>query len=159
MKSTALVACALSCVAACVHAGAGTRLRDPVRRVLDLDVGEAGEIAFGDGTRVRVKLVAVDERRDPVRSAIRQSHVTVLVDGTSATLACATYHLPVTVAGVQIDCPITGGYRINEEGNVNRWSIFKAARLRLWPRGAPWIEPGTFSYPVKQRWFASDTQF
>ena len=31
------------------------------------------------------------------------------------------------------------------------------ARLRLWPAGSPWIAPGTFAYPVRQRWFASYT--
>ena len=40
----------------------------------------------------------------------------------------------------------------------NAWALEKDARLRLWPAGSPWIEPGTFSYPVRQRWFASDTQ-
>jgi hypothetical protein len=28
----------------------------------------------------------------------------------------------------------------------------------LWPAGSPWITPGTFLYPVKQKWFAADTQ-
>jgi hypothetical protein len=34
----------------------------------------------------------------------------------------------------------------------------KDARLRLWPAGSPRERPGTFGYPVRQRWFASSTQ-
>jgi hypothetical protein len=30
--------------------------------------------------------------------------------------------------------------------------------LRLWPGGSAWIEPGTFTCPVDQRWLASATQ-
>ncbi len=41
---------------------------------------------------------------------------------------------------------------------MDAWALRKAARLRLWPDGSPWVEPGTFAYPVEQRWFATDTQ-
>ncbi|HXX92587.1 MAG TPA: PKD domain-containing protein, partial [Planctomycetota bacterium] len=34
----------------------------------------------------------------------------------------------------------------------------KDVRLRLWPAGSSWIDPGSFVYPAKQRWFASYTQ-
>jgi murein DD-endopeptidase MepM/ murein hydrolase activator NlpD len=73
------------------------------------------------------------------------------------TLTSATYHLPVTIAGVQIDCPVTKGY-VQPGARGNRWALEKDARLRLWPAGAPWIAPGTFVYPARQRWFASNTQ-
>jgi murein DD-endopeptidase MepM/ murein hydrolase activator NlpD len=29
--------------------------------------------------------------------------------------------------------------------------------LRLWPKGAPWLAPGSLLYPVTQRWFATET--
>src|SRR5205823_13601683 len=32
------------------------------------------------------------------------------------------------------------------------------ARIRLWPAGSPWIDPTSFLYPARQRWFASSTQ-
>ena len=73
--------------------------------------------------------------------------------GRQVTLDSATYHLPVTVGDVQIDCPITKGYL--EHGD--HWGLDADARLRLWPAGYPWITPGTLAYPANQRWFASDT--
>jgi murein DD-endopeptidase MepM/ murein hydrolase activator NlpD len=126
-------------------------------RAVDLDLNETQEVELANRTRVSVKLLALDETRDPMRDAVRQARVTVEVNGQSLILTSATYHLPVTFAGVQIDCPITKGHVTNSsEGNA--WGLLKGARLRLWPAGSPWIEPGTFVYPLKQRWFASHTQ-
>ena len=71
-------------------------------------------------------------------------------------LNSANYNLPITVANVQIDCPITSGY--NKNSSSDAWGLEKDARLRLWPADSPFIAPGTFVYPVKQRWFATDTQ-
>ena len=53
---------------------------------------------------------------------------------------------------------MTGGYRSNSHRQGGPWGLEKDARLRFWPKGYPYIKPGTFAYPVKQRWFASDTQ-
>ena len=78
--------------------------------------------------------------------------VKVEVNGQEIELISATYHLPQTVAGVQVDCPITHGYLTNT--TRDHWGLTKAARMRVWPAGSPWIEPGTFVYPVRQRWFA-----
>ena len=36
--------------------------------------------------------------------------------------------------------------------------MLKDARLRVWPAGSPWIDPGGFVYPARQRWFAAYTQ-
>ena len=129
----------------------------PLVRAVDLDVDESQEVRLADGSKVRVKLLSVAETRDKLCNALRQARVKVEVDGTPVTLASATYHLPVTVGGVQIDCPVTRGYTANSSKR-NVWGLEKAARLRLWPGGSPWIRPGTFTYPVRQRWFASDTQ-
>src|SRR5207249_9983138 len=93
-------------------------------------------------------------------NAVRRAEVRVEVGGESVSLVSANYRLPVTVAGVQIDCPVTKGYRQktrrDEEGNP--WGLDKDARVRLWPAGSPWLKPGTFTYPARQRWFASATQ-
>src|SRR5438094_7030800 len=131
--------------------------RTPLVRAVDLDVDEAQEITLADKTSVRVKLLSVDETRDAMRDAVRQARVRVELNGQSLVLTSATYHLPVTVAGVQIDCPITKGH-VGNSSEGNAWGLVKDARLRLWPAGSPWIEPGTFVYPLKQRWFASHTQ-
>ena len=130
--------------------------RTPRVRVVDLRIGESQQVKLCDGKTVTVKLLDLKETRDHVRSAVRRAEVTVLVDGQKARLVSATYHLPTRLGAVQIDCPITRGYYSNSQSDA--WSLVKDARLRLWPADAPLVEPGTFLYPVKQRWFASATQ-
>ena len=120
---------------------------------VDLKVGEQATVKLCDGNSATVKLLNLHEKRDSLRHAVRQAQVMVVVNGQRVTLNCATYHLPVTVGGVQVDCPITRGY--NEGGD--HWGLDADARLRLWPAGHPWITPGTFRYPLNQRWFASHT--
>jgi murein DD-endopeptidase MepM/ murein hydrolase activator NlpD len=71
-------------------------------------------------------------------------------------LVSANYELPVEVGGVQIDCSVTRGNIANARRDF--WGLHKAARLRLWPKDSPFIRPGTFMYPAKQRWFATLTQ-
>ena len=130
----------------------------PLLRTVDLDRGESQVVELADGTRAQVKLLDVEEDRDSVRSAIRQARVKVEVNGRTTTLVCANYRLPVTVGGVQIDCPVTRGYYRNCDPFEDSWGLDKDARLRLWPAGSPWVAPGTFAYPIKQRWFAGATQ-
>jgi murein DD-endopeptidase MepM/ murein hydrolase activator NlpD len=137
-------------------AGPPAPTRTPLVRTLELDVGESSTLMLVDGTIVRVKLLVVDEARDSIRSAVRAARVKVEVNGQPAELTSATYHLPTAVAGVQVDCPVTRGYRTNS--TLDHWGLVKAVRLRFWPARSPWVEPGTFSYPVNQRWFASATQ-
>ena len=129
----------------------------PLVRTVDLDVGQEQEVELADGSTARVKLLGVQEDRGRLRNAVREARVTVQVNGTRTVLVSAMYHLPVTVGGVQIDCPVTAGYVVSSSKR-NAWGLKKAARLRLWPAGSPWVRPGTFGYPVRQRWFASDTQ-
>lgn len=133
-------------------------LLQPLHRTVDLNIGEAQEVTLWDGTTAKVKLFGVPETRDTVRSAVRRAEVRIEVNGAITNLVSGNYRLPVTCAGVQVDCPVTSSYRDirNHRGNV--WALEKDARLRLWPMGSPWIEPGTFTYPLKQRWFASLTQ-
>ncbi len=70
---------------------------------------DSGEVTLADGARARVKLLRLDEARDPMRNAVRQARVTVELNGKSLVLTSATYHLPVKFGGVQIDCPIGKG--------------------------------------------------
>lgn len=130
---------------------------EPLLRVVDLEIGESADVVLSDGSSANVKLVAVKETRDQLRLAVRKAEVTVEVNGETIMLQAANYQLPVTAGGVQIDCTITSGYLGNTTRNI--WGLKKDARLRLWPKGSPWIAPGTFGYPVKQLWFASGTQF
>jgi hypothetical protein len=126
---------------------------DPLLRVVDLRVGEEAAVELCDGSKATVKLLALEEKRDRLRNAVRRGLVTVEVGGRKVTLTSATYHLPVTVGDVQIDCALTKGCL----ENGGHWGLDADARLRLWPAGSPWIRPGTFTYPVNQKWFASYT--
>jgi murein DD-endopeptidase MepM/ murein hydrolase activator NlpD len=125
-----------------------------LHQTLDLRVGEAVDADLA-GRKFRVRLVDVQETVDEVNGAVRAAQIRVEVNGEATTLPSGNYHLPRTVAGVQVDCPITKGYLVKARKNV--WGLLKDARIRLWPAGSPWIPPGTFVYPAKQRWFASYT--
>ncbi len=114
-------------------------------------------MTLSDGKTVHVKLLDLQERHDEVNGAVRQAVVRVEVDGQVTNLTSGTYRLPATFGSVQIDCPITKGY-LEKSAFHNPWGLLKDARLRLWPAGSPWIVPGTFVYPARQRWFASFTQ-
>lgn len=129
---------------------------EPLVRMINVSVGESVDLDLSDGTRARIKLIELQETRDSVCFAVRQSEVVVEVNGQRTKLISGKYQLPRTVGGVQINCSITKGY--NENGTASFWGLDKDARLRLWPPGSSWINPGTFIYPVKQKWFATDTQ-
>ncbi|HLY08645.1 MAG TPA: PKD domain-containing protein [Planctomycetota bacterium] len=122
----------------------------------DLSVGETQDVPLMGDRPVRVKLLDLQESLDDVNGAVRVAKVRVEIDGRELTLTSGTYHLPVTVGSVQVDCPITKGY-IEKGSRKNIWGLLKDARLRVWPAGSPWIPPGTFQYPARQRWFASFT--
>ncbi len=128
----------------------------PLMRIVDLDAGESAEVALHNGAKAYIELLERAEESDSVRGALRHARVRVKVNGKEVQLACGNYHLPVTVAGVRIDCAITKGYMGTTRSAV--WGLEKDARLRLWPSGSPLMEPGTYVYPVKQRWFATTTQ-
>jgi hypothetical protein len=133
----------------------------PLVRAVDLNVGDSAVVKLADGKSVQVKLLDLQEVRDPIRKAVRLATVKVEVDGRVLALESANYRLPQKVGTVQIDCPITRGYNVSHHIPNKRdgiWGLVKDARLRLWPAASPLIQPGTFAYPVKQRWFASMTQ-
>ena len=128
----------------------------PLLRTVDLQIGESAQVELCDGSQATVKLIDLQETRDEVCFAVRRAAVTVEVNGQRVTLVSASYHLPRVIGNVQIDCPITKGY--TENGSPNFWGLDKDVRLRLWPVGSPLLRPETFTYPVKQKWFATDTQ-
>jgi murein DD-endopeptidase MepM/ murein hydrolase activator NlpD len=130
-------------------------------QTVDLNVGESADIALPGGARAKIKLLDVRETRDPLRNAVRRAEVDVELGGQKTTLVAANYRLPIAIAALQVDCPVTKGYlRDNTKGvsGNNPWGLDKDARLRVWPGGAPLVNPGTFTYPAKNRWFASATQ-
>lgn len=112
----------------------------PPVRTIDLNKGESHDVELTGGKKVTIKLLELREDRDEFRDAVRKAEVTVEVAGQKVSLVSANYRLPLTVAGVQIDCPITKGYRSNSTSGVagaDPWGLDKDARLRLWPAGSP----------------------
>ena len=131
----------------------------PLIRTVDLNIGQSRTVTLCDGKQATVKLLGLKETRDPLRNAVRSAKVTVDVNGRKVTIPASYYSLPVTVGEVQVDCAVTKGFvKPNDPRRKNVWALDADARLRLWPAGSPWIRPGTFTYPAKQRWFATDTQ-
>jgi murein DD-endopeptidase MepM/ murein hydrolase activator NlpD len=132
----------------------------PLVRTIDLKIGESQNVELPGGKKVAVKLLALKEVRDDLRNAVRLAEATVEVAGQKVSLISGNYQLPVTVAGVQIDCPVTRGYRLKASRAVtgsDPWGLDRDVRLRLWPAGSPLVKPNTFRYPARQRWFASAT--
>jgi murein DD-endopeptidase MepM/ murein hydrolase activator NlpD len=129
--------------------------RDWPFATVDLNVGQSTSVELANGKRVTVELLGLKEIRDDVREAVREAQVSVRINGRKATLTSANYRLPIVVGDVQVDCSVARGC---VQPGKNPWALVKDARLRLWPSGAPWIQTGTFVYPLRQRWFASATQ-
>src|ERR1044071_5133235 len=74
----------------------------PLFRVVDLNRGEARQVGLSNGNTASVQLPAVEEDRDPLRSAIRDARVTLMINERKITLHSGNYHLPTKIAGVQI---------------------------------------------------------
>ncbi len=125
-------------------------------RVVDLNAGEPVEVVLQDGSAARLELLDRTEATDGVRGAVRHAWVRVRVNGKEARLECGNYHLPVLVGGVQVDCALSKGLLGNSR--TDPWGLVTEARLRAWPAGSPFLAPGTYTYPVRQRWFATTTQ-
>lgn len=94
-------------------------------------MGESREVELAGGKKAAVKLLDLKETRDELRGPVRVAEATVEVNGRAATLVASNYRLPVTVAGVRIDCPVTRGFR-ERTSTGNIWGLDKDARLRLW---------------------------
>ncbi len=138
-----------------VAVAAGGPFHEPLVRVVDLEIGQQTTVELADGSTATVRLLDVQEARDPIRHAVRRTEVRVEVNGQVGTLSAGLYHLPIMLGGVRIDCAVTAGYNVD---NVRRdYALEAAARLRLWPADSPLLRPGSFRYPLRQRWFATLT--
>ena len=126
-------------------------------RVVDLDIREDVLVKLHDGTTVQVKLLSIEEKRESVFQTLMETVVNVEINGKPTELISNSYRLPIKVGGVQVDVPVVNSYM--KDTSFDWWRLKKAVRFRFWPAESPWIEPGTFMYPVKQRWFASKTWY
>jgi hypothetical protein len=139
-----------------VDAAPPAATRVPLGRTIDLNIGETVDLELADKSRAIVKVVDYTVTRDRLRDAVRGVDVQVLVNGLPVTLGCGNYHLPVSIGGVQIDCPMAKP--ISGNSGADTWGLQKDVRLRLWPIASPLVEPDTLSYPLRQKWFATATQ-
>jgi len=142
-------------ILACAVGAPQETLRKPLHRVVDLSRGESQEVEFAGGEKVSVRLLEVEETLDSLCSVVIGARVKVEVGGAQGWVGAGMYHLPRLLGPVQIDCPVTRG--VYAKAASDAWGLVKDARLRLWPAGSPLVEPETFVYPLKQRWFAGDT--
>jgi hypothetical protein len=107
----------------------------PLVRTVDLDVGQSQTMQLHDGSQATVRLLALEEIRDSVCKAVRRATADVEINGQAISLVSSTYHLPVAVAGVRIDCPVTRGYtQDNSKDNPWGWSRTQESASGLWTR-------------------------
>lgn len=148
---------ALICFSGSVFVDAADDFRSPLFVTADLTLNESQTVNMPDGGSAIVRLLGVSEMKGEVWGEISRPEITIEVNGEEKTLVAGLYRLPQKVGGVQIDCPITG--KLKENSHIDHWGLDADARVRIWPVVAAWIAPGTFSYPVRQGWFASQTSF
>ncbi|MGM0378040.1 MAG: PKD domain-containing protein [Bacteroidota bacterium] len=137
----------------CLHSQTLSRLNT----ISELNIGESEQVVLANGETVKLSLRDVSIVRDSVRGAVRNAIVTVEVDGEEIALGSGNYHLPVKVGKVQIDCPVVKEFTVSNYYRHDG-TLPKDARLRLWPGNSPYIQPGTFGFPLKQTFMASRTQ-
>ncbi len=137
-------------------AGCSKRVAEPPRITLDLWAGQSTSVKLKNGAVANVELLGVSTVKDSVRNAVRETSATVKVNGKVLRLGCGNYHVPADAPGVRIDCSVTRAYRTN--ASDDKWALEKDARLRICPSGNPLLDPNKFAYPVRQIWFANDTQ-
>jgi murein DD-endopeptidase MepM/ murein hydrolase activator NlpD len=129
---------------------------NPIRVIAELKTGETQSVRLTNGKEIKLTLLEIREERDSLRNAIRKAYVKVIVDGKEAILNPGNYNLPRQVGRVQIDCPWIKGY---ESGSGSGSGHTGDAVFRIWPEQTPYLNPLTFTYPVKgQKWFAGMTQ-
>jgi len=125
--------------------------------VFELDIGESKKVTLTNNENVTVLLTGVKLIRDSVRNAIREAFVDLVVDGEKITLGVGNYNPPVTIGKVKIDCPTVKEFTVSSYYRYDG-ILPKDARVRLWPKDSPFIQPGTFGFPLKQSLFASRSQ-
>lgn len=128
----------------------------PPRVVVDLSAGESATVTLSNGRTATVELLGIMSTPDAVRGAIREASARLRVNGSQMTIGCGNYRVPADAPGVRVDCTVTSAY--THGALRNPWALDKDARIRLWPAGAALLDTENFVYPVRQKWFANDTQ-
>jgi len=126
-----------------------------LRQIIDLDIGSSEQLKMPDGTKTSVKVLAVDEDRDPVHQALRKARVKLLVNSQEITIESGNYNLPQRVDGLRVDCPASKG--LASDALFDFWHLDKDVRLRFWPADGPLIS-GDFTYPSSSAMIAGRWQ-
>ncbi len=124
--------------------------------LIELNIDESQKIEFSNKSSVLLKLVGITEQTDSAVKALRRATVEIELNGKRYDLISGNYQLPVALGPIQIDAPVVKAY-VDRSGK-NSWGIKKDVRFRLWPKGSPWLVPGSFVYPIRQKLLASSTQ-
>ncbi len=125
--------------------------------ISEMNIGESKQVVLTNGEIVNLFMKDIRIDRDSVRGAVRNAVVTAEVDGEEITIGSGNYHLPVEVGKVQIDCPVIKEFTVSNYYRHDG-TLPKDVRLRLWPGDSPFIQPGTFGFPLKQAFMASRMQ-
>jgi hypothetical protein len=126
--------------------------------VVELNLGESKDIRLVNGDIVKLSLTGMDIVRDSVRHGIRAANIKIAVDGKEIIIGSGNYNLPVTVGKVKIDCPVIKEHTAVSGYYKTDGVLQGDARFRLWPKDSPFIQPGTFAFPLEQKWLAGRTQ-
>lgn len=127
------------------------------RQYLMLNPGDSASVTFYDGTTATIKLLDVIYEKDRVRRAIRKAKLRLSVNGEEKWIVAGNYHISETFANVKIDCPVTREYETNGFFPEGAWRLTKDVKLRVWPVNEPLCPEGFFTYPINQKWFATNT--
>lgn len=126
--------------------------------IVELNVGESKDAVLTNGEIVHLELSDIRIIRDSLKKGIRAAYLTVSVDGEEVVLGSGNYNLPVTAGKVKIDCPVIKEVTATSSYYTKDAVLRSDARFRIWPKNSPYIQKGTFLFPLKQDWMASRTQ-
>ncbi len=126
--------------------------------VVEMNVGETQDVMLTNGKSVKLAFNDMEIIRDSVRQGIRAVKLKISVDGEEKIIGSGNYNLPVTVGTVKIDCPVIKEHTARSGYYKNDGIMQGDARFRLWPVNSPFIQPGTFGFPLEQKWLSIRTQ-
>ena len=131
----------------------------PRVRQIALAIDETTHFTTRNGEPVPIRLVGIRHTRDTIRGGIRSATATLRVRETEINIPVGGYAMPTVVENVKLDVAVTRDY-LERNLKADQWRLpdGKDAILRIWDADSPLLTPGTFVYPVKQRFLSTLTQ-
>jgi len=115
------------------------RIRYSNQEFVYLDEGESREFTLKNGAVKRVRLVSVEDVRDPAVKLVRRARVRVEVNGKPVALVSAPYVMPTEFDGLRIQADTTSGWM----------KIPKRVQLSLWDASDPIVDTKRFRFPLR----------